>query len=231
MLLGNKSIGTVAYMGGLPAILESFCWAWGQMVAFNAEWVGEGTYVHYERSTYSDHAPARNALATRFLGDWLIQLDTDHVFEPDIVQRLVYTADKLGIDVLSGIYQMKSPPHLPVIYQWVGPEDSPGLQPMAMWDEKLKVVEIGSAGGGCLFVRRSVFDQITSELKEEPFDRIHPFSEDHSFFIRLKKLGIKAYAALNIECNHLKVTSIGFQDLPKLGELQISKPFEVRGYQ
>lgn len=220
----------MAYMGGLPALLESFCWSWGQMIAFNAEWVEPGRYIHYERSSYSDHAPARNALVTRFLGDWLVQMDTDHVFEPDILARLVMTADKYGLDVLSGLYQMKQPPHVPVLYQWVGPESSPGLQPMATWDRSLKVIEIGSAGGGCLFVRRQVFDQIADELKEKPFDRIHPYSEDHSFFVRLKRLGITPYAALNIQCHHLKIAPVTLSDLPQNGDLQTSELFPVKGY-
>ena len=229
-MIGNKAIGTVAYMGGLPAILEAFAWSWGQMIAYNAEWCGSGTYVHYERSTYSDHAPARNALASRFLGNWLIQLDTDHAFEPDIVARLVHYADSLNLDVLSGIYLMKNEPHLPVLYQWTGPEDAPGLQPLATWDKRLKVVEVGSAGGGCLFARRKVFDRIVNELKTEPFDRIHPYSEDHSFFLRLKQLKITAYAALNIECNHLRVTPVTLDDLPLNGSFQISEPFKMKGF-
>lgn len=231
MILGSKAIGTVGYLGGLPALLEAFTWAWGQMIAYNAEWCQPGTYIHYERSTYSDHAPARNALANRFLGDWLIQLDTDHTFDPDIVARLVNYADRLEIDVLSAIYQMKNQPHVPVLYQWIGSEDMPGLQPMAQWDRQLKVVQVGSAGAGCLFVRRRIFDRITKELKEQPFDRIGAYSEDHSFFLRLKQLNIPAYAALQVECNHLRVTPITLNDLPEIDMMTTSEPFRVRGFQ
>ena len=231
MILASKAIGTVAYLGGLPALLEQFCWSWGQMIQYNSEWVEPGRYVNYDRSAYTDHGPARNALANRFLGDWLVQLDTDHIFEPDLIARLVNYADTLDIDVLSGVYQMKNSPHLPVLYQWCGPDDAPGLQPMAMWDKRLKVVQIGSAGGGCLFVRRKVFDRIASELKQEPFDKLHPFSEDHSFFLRLKQLKIPAYAALNIQCNHLRVMPVTFEDLPQNGSLPTGEPFEVKGFE
>jgi len=230
MILGSKAVGTVAYLGGLPAVLEQFCWSWGQMIAYNAEWIQPGQYIHYERSAYSDHAPARNALATRFLGDWLIQLDTDHIFEPDLAARLLWTADKYQVDVLSGVYQMKQPPHVPVLFEWTGPEESPGLQPLAAWPGGVKVLQIGSAGGGCLFVRRSVFDRIANELQEEPFDKIFPYSEDHSFFLRLRRLEIPAYAALNIHCHHLRVTPVTFDDLPQPGELPTSEPFPVKGF-
>jgi hypothetical protein len=230
MIIGSKAIGTVAYLGGLPAVLEQFCWSWGQMAAFNAEWCDEGVHIHLERSAFSDHAPARNALVSRFVGDWLVQLDTDHVFEPDIVARMVMIANKHDLDVVSGLYQMKQPPHVPVLFQWVGPEDAPGLQPMAVWPDNVKVVQIGSAGGGCLFVRRRVFDRIATELNEQPFDKIFPYSEDHSFFLRLKRLNIEAYAALNVHCHHLRISPVTLDDLPQNGKLQQSELFEVKGY-
>lgn len=230
MLLGKKALGTVAYLGGLPAILENFTWAWGQMIAYNNEWVLSDNYIHLDRATYSDHAPARNSLVSSFLGNWLIMLDTDHYFEPDIINRLTWIADTLDIDVLSGIYLMKRHPHVPVLYQWVGDKENPALQPMANWDKNLKVVQIGSAGGGCLFVRRRVFDRITAELNEQPFDHIGAYSEDHSFFFRLKKLDIPAYAALHVQCHHLRIAEVTLDDLPKQGEIQISEPFEMRGY-
>jgi hypothetical protein len=206
----NKPIGTIAYLGGLPAVLEPFCWAWGQMVQFNQEYlVNPGETVWYDRATVSLHPYARNELARRFLGDWLLQLDTDHEFEPDLALRMVVLFDQIGADVLSGVYLMKTHPHVPVLYNW---NADGSLAPIADWDRSVSAVEIGSSGGGCLLVRRRVFERIASELKEDPFELIKPFGEDHSFYHRLKRLGIKAYAATAIESPHLhleKVTVAG----------------------
>jgi len=233
MLLGRKAIGTVAYMGGLPAVLEKFTWSWGQMVQFNSEMFCDDTkYVHYMRTAISDHAPARNNLVAKFLGDWLVLFDTDHEFDPDIVTRLVRLADECDIDVLSAVYQMKQHPHVPVIFQWVRTsEDSQelGLQPMARWDKNAALLQIGSAGAGCLFVRRKVFDMIIKKYAEGPFDKIHPFSEDHSFFVRCRELGIKCYAAMKVHSNHLRVVPVTLDDLND-EELQISEEFPVGGY-
>lgn len=234
MLLGRKAIGTVAYMGGLPAVLEKFTWSWGQMVQFNAEMLCEGTkYVHYMRTAISDHAPARNNLVSKFLGDWLVLFDTDHEFDPDIVTRLVRLADAYDVDVLSGVYQMKNSPHVPVLFQWVKiAEDSDelGLQPMVKWDKRAQLMQIGSAGAGCLFIRRKVFDALATAFpKEGAFDKIHPFSEDHSFFIRCRKLKIKAYAAMNVHCNHLRVVPVTLDDL-NYDELHIGELFQVGAY-
>jgi hypothetical protein len=213
MLLGRKALGTVAYLGGLPALLEPFCWSWGQMVQYNQEFLAtEKTYVHYDRATFSDHGPARNSLVTRFLGQWLVQMDTDHAFEPDIIARLVRLADECEIDVLSGLYQQKGTPHVPVLYRWgdVGGKQMP--QPIVKWPKEARVIPIGSAGGGCLFVRRNVFDKIADANSEGPFDKIHPYSEDHSFFYRCKELGIPCYAAPRIESRHLRIMPVTMED-------------------
>ncbi len=230
MPLGRKALGTVAYMGGVPATLESFTWSWGQMIQHNQELFAEGTsYIHYDRASISDHAPARNQLVQRFLGDWLIQMDTDHAFDPDIVARLVRLADTYRVDVLSAVYQMKTAPHVPVLFQWVG--DTPGLQPMAVWPKDAKVLQIGSAGGGCLFVRRSVFDKLAVAYPGYgAFDKTHPFSEDHSFFLRCKEQNIPCYAAMHVHSHHLRVVTVTEDDLPKMGELPISELFPVGGF-
>ncbi len=227
MLLGRKALGTVAYLGGVPAVLESFTWSWGQMIHYNHEMFVEGPhYVHYDRASISDHGPARNSLVSRFLGDWLVMMDTDHRFDPDIVARLVRTADEAGVDVLSAVYQMKQSPHVPVLFQWVGE----GLQPMGVWPPDVKVLQIGSAGAGCLFIRRSVFDRLANAYPNtNPFDKLHPFSEDHSFFLRCKEQGIKCYAAMHIESNHLRVIPVTSADLPVPGELMIAMMAEPVG--
>ncbi len=229
MPLGRKAIGTVAYLGGVPAVLESFAWSWGQMVQHNQEMLAEGTgYVHYDRAAISDHGPARNQLVQRFLGDWLIQMDTDHSFDPDIVARLVRTADAYGVDVLSAVYQMKMAPHVPVLFQWLG--TPPGLQPLARWPEDARVLQIGSAGGGCLFVRRSVFDRLAEAYPGYgAFDKLHPFSEDHSFFLRCKEQEIPCYAAMHIHSAHLRVVPTTMTDLDDRG-MMISDLFPVQGF-
>lgn len=231
-MLGRKALGTVAYLGGLPAVLERFCWSWGEMIAYNGEFLDDDChYVHYLRSPISDHAPARNNLVSKFYGDWLLQLDCDHSFEPDIVARLLRLADDAGVDVVSGVYQLKNPPHVLVLYQWVDVGGEPGLQPMARWAQDAKLIQIGSAGGGCLFVRRAVFDRISEKYPQVgPFDKIFPFSEDHSFFLRCKELEVKCYAAMHVHCHHLRVSPVTLADLDDEG-LQVSELFPVGGFQ
>ena len=211
MIVGRRPIGTVAYMGGVMCVPERFTWSWGQLLAYNSEiWLGDrpNEYIHYARSTFSDHAPARNQLAASFHGEWLVQLDTDHSFDCDIVHRLVRVADEAGVDVVSALYQFRAPPHSPVAFHY----DSHGSRPIATWSPDAKLLEIGATGAGCLFVRRSVFDRIAMECPDQPFTRFVGYSEDHSFFKRCHDIGIKTYLAPQIHSAHLRVHEITLDD-------------------
>lgn len=224
-MYGKKALGTVGYMGGVMAVPELFCWSWGQLVQYNQEFLCDADhFIHYTRVTYSDHAPARNSMARDFLGDWLLQLDTDHMFDPDILARMLRVMKEVDADVLSAVYQMKTPPYAPVLYQ-----ENEGCKVIGKWPDDMEVMEIASGGGGCLLVRRHVFDRINTELKSEPFTRFEGFSEDHSFFRRCRELGVKTYAAMHIECNHLKVAPISLADY-QCDEFVLAAPQEVRGF-
>lgn len=214
MLYGKRILGTVAYMGGVMTIPERFTWSWGQMVQWNSEYFcNPGEIVWYDRATMSYHSAARNSIVDKMRGDWLLMLDTDHSFEPDICARMLNIMDDADIDVLTGIYQYKNPPYAPVVYRKVGD----GFATVGDWSDGLTAFEIGSAGGGCLLVRKHVYDRIRDELDEGPFDIDHPYSEDHSFFRRLDKLGIKAYCTPKIQCHHLEVREIGLEDYDRDG--------------
>lgn len=204
--------GTVAYMGGVPTLPEPFVWSWSQMLVFNGERLPFP--VHYDRATMSHHSTARNQLAARFVGDWLIMLDTDHWFEPDLVWRILDRASRYNLDVLSGLYRYKSWPHSPVAYCWG--DKSKGqrtLIKIGAWPEDSPLFQVDAAGGGCLFVRRTVFDRIREELQEEPFDSTKDLQgEDIAFFDRLRRLGIPAWLDTRIKAQHLNWHAVGDAD-------------------
>jgi hypothetical protein len=198
----QRHIGTIGYLGGIMSLPEPFTWSWGNLVAYSEEALcSEGQHIHWDRTSLSLHDYARNDLLTRMRGDWILMLDTDVAFEPDFAARLVRTMMAHNVDVLTGIYSFKKPPHFPVLY--VFNQKTERHEIVADWDREADLIETHSAGAGCLLVKRHVFERITSELKENPFDRFPGKGEDHSFFMRLRKLGIKAYCAPKIELQHL----------------------------
>ena len=209
----RKIIGTVGYMGGIPTLCEPFAWSWGNMIQYNTEYLcAPGERMHYVRSTISYHAAARNGIVKEARGDFLLMLDTDHSFDPDIVARMWHRMEKYNLDVLSAFYLHRAPPHVPVIYKFS--EDGKSFENIGDWDRTpgKTFIKVAGAGAGCLMVRRSVFKRIEQELKEEPFDIIHPFGEDLSFFMRLKKLGIDVFCDYTIECHHLSYAPLSLED-------------------
>jgi len=211
MPLGKKPIGTIGYMGGLMSVPEAFMWSYGQMIQYNSDYLVEpNECIYYTRSSISFHSAARNSLVDSMKGDWLLMLDTDHVFDPDIAARLLNVMNINNIDVITALYQYRTHPHSPVIYQWT----DKGLEAIGDWDrlDGPYLIPIGSSGAGCLMIKRTVFEKIKKELKEGPFDIVHPYGEDHSFFKRLKTLGIKAYCAPHIESHHIQIKQLSIDN-------------------
>jgi len=227
-LYGKKVIGTVSYMGGVISVPEAFCNSWGKLVQWNSEYFCEGNEtLLYDRVGVSYHAYARNCLVEKMKGDFLLMLDTDIVFDPDLLGRMINCMNKHKIDVLAGLYCYKAPPHSPVLYHWN--KESEAFQPIGDWDKTAEIFEVGSSGAGCLLVKKSVYQRIKDELNEGPFDIINPWSEDHSFFRRLTKLGIKAYCNPNIYVSHISLKPIGLEDYDK-NDVVLSDKYEVGGF-
>jgi len=215
-------------MGGIMSLPEPFTWSWGQMIAFNSEALcGEDEHVHYEHTKLSLHDYARADMLSRMRGDWMLMLDTDHAFEPDLAARMVRTMMQYDVDILTGIYSYKAKPHFPVLYMFN--HDTQKHEIIADWDRSLDILQVDSAGGGCLLVKRKVFEQITRELKESPFDRYPGKGEDHSFFTRCRKLGIKAYCAPKIELQHLAYWGIA-PSTDYVRPAQVQNLYEVESF-
>lgn len=199
----NKPIGTVAIMGGIPSIPTPFVQSLMQMQAYNAEHLGK---IHYLNTTTSLHFKARNEIVDKMQGDWVLMLDTDNQFPPDLLHRMLARVYRHDLDVLVGLYQFKKPPHSPVLFRWDEETGIPNrvidFQPQEV--DEFNYIEVECAGAGCLLVRDRVFVRILEELKENPFDQIYPLGEDFSFFKRLQKLDIQAVCDPSIHVEHLR---------------------------
>ena len=215
MLSNTKTtIGTIAHMPLGIRGAEEFTWSWSQMIEFNADYLcAPNERVFYTRAAVTYHSFARDMLAKQMRGDWILMLDTDHRFEPDLAHRMLRIFEMNQLDVLTGLYVYKGEPHPPVLYTR-NPDGM--LSILGAWDvpegDGPYLVPIASAGGGCLMIRRSVFQRIEKELKESPFGPRGSFSEDHAFFDRCHALKIPAYCCPTIESYHLGTQSFGLQD-------------------
>jgi hypothetical protein len=212
MLHGKHPIGTVGIMCGLPAVPEYFLWSYSQMVQYNSEYlVRPNEFIHYNKTAISYHSSARNGLVSTMLGEWLLMLDTDHQFDPDILARMLKVLqDNPDVDVLSALYLHRGAPHMPVLYQW----SDKGLVRVADWmrHEKPYLLPMGSSGAGCLLMRRSALKKVIDHFKCEPFDIIHPYGEDHSFMKRCFELELGLFCAPFIQCHHVTPRALVWPD-------------------
>jgi GT2 family glycosyltransferase len=196
------TVGTVGIMGGVASIPTPFMKSLIDMIQYNDEYLlGANEQIFYNTAVMSYHSMARNHLVYDMRGDWLLMLDTDQTFEPDLLTRLKWVMDKNNLDVLTGLYFKKYEPYNPVIYKDIGDWK---LETIDEWDKSKEIIEIDSAGGGCLLAKAQVYNAIIDKFNEMPFLEIPNNSEDNSFFWRLKQSGIKAYCSPHIQTKHLQ---------------------------
>src|SRR5215831_16102551 len=63
-----------------------------------------GEFIHYANATVSWHESGRQELIEKSLGKWVFMTDTDHIFSPDMLVRLVRLKEKYNCRVLSALY-------------------------------------------------------------------------------------------------------------------------------
>lgn len=211
-----EAVGTVGRMW-CDTANSKFMDSLVEMLIYEQSKLPPGKYIHYDKALVSWHELGRNQLVEKALGQWLLMLDTDHTFAPDLLERLLKVKKKYNAQVISGIYQYKFPPHAPVMNMW---RELPAAQgtvtaqtlPIIEYDRHAEAFMVGSCGAGCLLIDKAVFRRIENELHENPFAIYPGLSEDYSFAFRCKKLGIPIYVAPQIECHHLVTTVLSTLD-------------------
>jgi len=234
VIIEKRPIGTLAYCGRGPH-LDDFTWAWTQLVQYTFEHL-EMFCDRSKETIYIPHGAksgqyfTRNWLSEAMLGDWLLSIDTDHSFEPDVLWRMlrVFNDARFPVDVLCGLYQYRGAPYNPVLYHY--DEDFETYRHIIAQAirEPLQVAKIGAGGAGHLLVRRRVFERIRAELDERPFNPFDKWGEDFAFFERLRKLNIPAWCCPDIRSFHLRVQETTMDDFdPKM--VQVLKDVQTPG--
>jgi len=192
---------SVGYICTIPLIYEHFVAHLLALMHYN---LTHGIDATFSRSIHGSQAHARNEMVNKLETDWLLMIDTDMQFEADMFEKLYNIAVANNIEVLSGIYYQRQAPHPPIVYHLKDDQ-------FFSWDPfqfPESLVPTDATGAGCLLVKKTVFDRIKDELKEEPFSIIPPNSEDFSFFRRLKKLGIQPWVTKEVMCGHYTVGAV-----------------------
>lgn len=155
---------------------------------------------------------ARNRLAEIAMGgdfDRILYLDSDMVFEPDMLTRFHGQLDE-GKEVVCGLYTTRKPPIQTTLYSAMYLEQEPGakfskpvLERMEGYplDTPFRVKGCGFAG---VMLTVDVLRRIT-ETFGAPFSPLPGFGEDLSFCLRAADLGIDIWCDPRIRFGHVGV--------------------------
>jgi GT2 family glycosyltransferase len=171
---------------------------------------------------------ARTANAENFLNlsdsEWAWYLDTDSIFAPDVLPRLLETAKEKRAKVVGGlvfIYKKSTGEIYPNCF-WEVEDRKPGsarYKHGAMFPAE--PFEIDATGGACLLVHREVLEAVGERYKDHPYpwqdERIDPNTggmegEDLVFCQKIKECGYSIWYDPQAMVGHLKEYVIGAND-------------------
>jgi hypothetical protein len=153
---------------------------------------------------------------------WMLWLDTDMGFTPDLLERLLAAADpaerpivgalcfsqrKLGPDGMGGYHTAASP----TIFDWAPVKTDGGdLEGFDIrWSYPSDaLVRCDGTGSAAVLIHRSVFERIAERYGAEWYHRVlasnGPMGEDLSFCMRATTLGIPIYVHTGVKTTHAK---------------------------
>ena len=171
----------------------------------------QSVYVHGNRNIIIEEASKQPC-------DYLLFIDSDMVWRPDDIERLV----RFDRDVVSGLYMTRKPydgrDHAPVVYRY---DRDHVLRPV--YDLPPNVFKCDAVGAGFLLLKKHVvdrmveltpkigfpFDFITAEeMNTKPSGRTNLIGEDLSFCWRLRKAGFDIWCDPAVKVGHISESVI-----------------------
>lgn len=161
---------------------------------------------------------ARNTCAESFLlsgEEWLWFVDSDTVFGPDTLPRLLALADPAERPILAaavpiaGRSMRTEAGGYPDLF-WSAFMAAPdgGLDPVSVAEPLGECVRVDAVGTGCVLIHRSVFEAIGPGPFCEESSGGAVIGEDLAFCRRADKLGIPIHLAAHVRVGHAKVVTL-----------------------
>lgn len=133
---------------------------------------------------------ARNDLANAALkqkAEYVLWLDSDMVFDPDLLERLLLDMRE-GRDIVSGLYFDRHYPYPPVILKQDGMEDGQPVFEVYADHPVQKLFRVDACGFGAVLMRTRVLHAVY-EKYHNWFAPLIGYGEDISFCIRARECG------------------------------------------
>lgn len=168
-------------------------------------------------------ATARNDLCREFLktdNQWFLMLDSDMIFEPDLLDKLLLSANDRIRPVVGGLCfgggRVGVP--FPTLYTLTDPKKNGGKVTKVISNyPKDALCRVDATGAACLLIHRDVLLNMEKEFSSMPdgYANPHPwfaetvhmgqeYGEDWTFCMRLRKMKIPIYVNTGIKLGHVK---------------------------
>ncbi len=186
-------------------------------------------------------ANSRNAVVKAFLADdhsdWLLFLDNDMVFEPNIHDQLWRLADPVERPIVAGMYitaMMAGPDEVRDLPTWLHTIDGEPLRQVRTVDFEDELVPLDGCGMGCTIIHRSALEAVWDAHSDDQWpcfghdlamidEEVGPVrcGEDITFCRRLAALGrgFSIWGAPRVQAGHVKSRLISVSDVAVAIEL------------
>lgn len=147
---------------------------------------------------------SRNELATAAIqieADYVFWLDSDMVFKPDTLIRMMETLKANDLDILTGLYFRRVPPYSPVLYNKI---EIDGVACDFSEFDRIpdELFEVGACGFGCVLMKTDVFFDVQAKFGNM-FSPIGNNGEDVAFCWRARQCGYKVICDPSVVCGHV----------------------------
>lgn len=167
--------------------------------------VGDVEFSMTESSLIYD---SRNKLAKKAVDDGfdrVLWLDSDMVFEPDLMEQLSLRLD-YGCDFVCGLYMTRREPIGPVIYKACGAKEENGnVTPFVEVYRDYprdSLFQIAACGFGGVMMKTSLLKEVMDKYGL-PFAPVLGFGEDLSFCCKATQVGAKLWCDSSVKMGHV----------------------------
>lgn len=150
---------------------------------------------------------ARNNLARQAIkteADYVLWLDSDMVFSPDLLQRMMKVSKENDIDFLTGLCFRRKPPYTPCLFDKLERlENGAGASYTALMSVPDGRFKVGGCGFAGVLMTTDVILSVSAKFGGRMFDPLPGFGEDVAFCWRARQCGYDIWCDSEIELGHV----------------------------
>lgn len=153
---------------------------------------------------------SRNNLALQAFqveADYMFWLDSDMVFQQDLLVDMKREMDEKGLDFLTGLYFRRTPPFTPVLFDQLEIDEEGACTWTDYKDVPEGLFKVGGCGFGAVLIKTDVLFEVQSKYNGM-FNPIANMGEDLSFCWRARQCGYDIWCDPSMVIGHVGYTVI-----------------------